>query len=391
MINTSFNLHNLHISASLFIAIVLFFETVDAQIEKGSDKSIFRGAAGFTLGGSQQQWFLDDANGNEVGTLTQQSAPVTISIPLANRLLVTVANSGVISSFDTASSTNIVDTRVSLSYVFPGEKVWLTGGVSLPTGKTELDQADLSMTSLLGQTAFGYKVPTFGQGLSGNSSLVYAGSITRRLVLGIGLSYFYKGAFKPLKGSNVEYDAGDEISVNIGFDYITFGKNARISVDITSTYFMQDKVSGSGAVFESGPRAIATIIYALKTERYNHTMQVRTRYRLQNNFISSNKKYDASMQLEGQYSLGLMAFEGIYATVTGEGKYYTPDQIPSGVTYIETGKALIGAVGVDGTLISWGWVQPTIGARYAMGSIKISGADYTVNGFEGSVSLRVSF
>jgi hypothetical protein len=391
MINTSFKLYNLHISAVILTALLVFFETASGQIEKGTDKSIFRGASGVTFGGIQQQWELKDSKGVSVGTLQQQSAPVNVSLPLLNRLLLSISNSGAISTFDTASSTNIVDTRIALSYVFPGEKFWLTGNVSLPTGKTELDAADIYMTSLLGQTAFGYKVPTFGQGLSGNLSMVYAASLTRRMVLGIGLSYFYKGPFKPLKSAGIEYDAGDEISLNIGCDYITYGKNARLSVDLTSTYFMQDKLSGSGAVFESGPRAIATLIYALKTENVNHTLQLRGRYRLQNNFISSNKKYDASMQVEGQYSLGTMLFSGLYGTLVGEGKYYTPDQIPSGVTYIETGNAQILSGGADVTVVSWGWIQPTIGARYAMGAITISGANYDVNGLEANLTFRVTF
>lgn len=395
MINTSFKHHNLHISAVIVALIFLFFDTVSAQAEKGSDRSIFRGAYSATIGGMQQQWVLTDPNGKEFGTILQRSAPVTVSVPLANRLLLTVANSGAMSEYDTVSSTNIIDTRVSLSFVFPGEKLWLTGSASVPTGKTKLDQSDLALTSMLGQTAFSYKVPTFGQGYTGNLSLVYAGSLTRRMVLGIGLSYFYKGAFNPLAGSTVEYDAGDEISLNTGFDYITYSKTARFSIDITATYFLKDQTSNTSGtfepVFESGPRVIANLIYSLKSEGVNHTLLVRSRYRLQNNFILSNKRYDASTQVEGQYSLGTMLLNGVYASFIGEGKYYTPDQIPSGLTYVETGNATIGSAGADFTLTTWGWLMPTVGARYAMGKVTIAGIEYDVNGIDASLSFRMSF
>ncbi len=395
MINTSLKHHNLHISAVIIVVISLFFDTVSAQTEKGSDRSIFRGAYSATIGGTQQQWVLTDKKGNEFGTVLQRSAPVTVSVPLANRLLMTVANSGVISEYDTASSTNIVDTRITLSYVFPGEKLWLTGSGSLPTGKTKLNQAELNMTNLLGQTAFAYKAPTFGQGYTGNISMVYAGSLTRRMVLGLGLSYFYKGPFSPLEGSTVEYDAGDEISLNTGFDYITFSKTARFSVDITATYFLKDQLSNTSgafeAVFEAGPRVIANVIYSLRTESMNHTLLLRTRYRLQNNFISSGKRYDASSQVEGQYSLGTMLLNGVYASFVGEGKYYTPDQTPSGLTYIETGDAVIGSAGADFTLTTWGWLMPTAGFRYAAGSATIAGTEFDVNGIDASLSLRFSF
>lgn len=395
MINTSLKHHNLHISAAIVVLFALFFDTVSAQTEKGSDRSIFRGAYSATIGGTQQQWVLTDKNGNEFGTVLQRSAPVTVSVPLANRLLMTVANSGVMSEYDTASSANIVDTRITLSYVFPGEKLWLTGSGSLPTGKTKLDQSELSMTSLLGQTAFAYKAPTFGQGYTGNISLVYAGSLTRRMVLGLGLSYFYKGPFSPLEGSAVEYDAGDEISLNTGFDYITYSKTARFSVDITATYFLKDRISNtSGAfdpVFEAGPRVIANLIYSLKTETVNHMFLLRSRYRLQNNFISSSKRYDASTQVEGQYSLGTMLMNGIYASFIGEGKYYTPDQLPSGLTYVESGDAVIGSAGADFTLTTWGWLMPTAGVRFARGTATIAGTEYDVSGVDVSFSLRFSF
>lgn len=390
MINTSFKFFNLHIQSVLLAALFTIFCTVSAQIEKGSDKSIFRGASSIKIGGMQQQWILKDSTGSEFGTIAQQSAPISVSFPVSNRLLLSLSNSGVISKFDTAKSTNIVDTRVSLSYVFPGEKVWLSGGVILPTGKTQLNSSELQLTSLLGQTAFGYKVPIFGQGLSGTVSIVYAGTLTRRMVLGFGMSYFYKGQYKPINGSSIEFDPGDEVSLNVGYDYITYGKNARFSADVTSTYFFKDEIIGTGPVFESGPRVMGTIVYTLKSENLNHNLLVKSRYRLQNNFISSNKKYDASLQLEGQYSLGTKISEALYGTLIGEGKYYTPDQIPSGISYIETGKAQIGSAGVDLALLTWQSIIPTVGMRYAIGAITISGTKYDVNGLEAKLQLQIN-
>lgn len=368
----------------------LFFETTQAQTEKGSDRSIFRNAGGLTIGGSQQTWTLKDSNGTKVGTLLQQSAPVTVSYPLANRLLMSVTNSAVYSSYDTTTTFTIVDTRVSLSYVFPGEKFWLTGGVSVPTGLTQLASDELTMTSLLGQTAFAYRVPTFGQGLSGNASLVYAASLTRRMVLGVGLSYNYKGAFKPVKAVDTKYDAGDEISLNVGYDFITYGKSARFSADVTATYFFADKL-GENEVFHAGPRAIATLLYTLRTEKLNHTVQLRSRYRMKNNFINSNKKYDASFQAEGQYSLGLMTFDGLYASLVAEGKFYTPDQVPTGISYIETGNAKVVSGGADLTFVTFGWVMPTVGFRYGSGVLTIAGEEFDVTGLDANLSVRIAF
>lgn len=377
------------------MATIVCVNTSNAQMDIGSDKSIFKGASGITIGGVHQEWQLKDSTGEKLGVIKQQSTPVSVAVPLANRLLMTVTNSGVSSHYSTTNTMNVIDTRVGLSYVFPGEKFWLTGAVSIPTGKTKLNTDELVMTNMLSQTAFAYKVPTFGQGLSGNASLVYAGSLTRRMVLGLGLSYFYKGSYAPVSVSASKYDPGDELSMNIGFDYITFSKTSRISFDITATYFFEDALvtaQKTEAAFHSGPRVIGTLNYSLKAGAFQHALLVRTRYRQENTFImDQSKKSDPSLQLEGQYTLGTMANDWLYGSVVAEGKYYTPDQIISSGSVIETGKAAIGSGGVDLTVISWGWVMPTFGLRYAMGTITMFGAEYDVSGLDANLMLRIMF
>lgn len=399
MINTSLMVRSLHISGIIFIICILFFDTTYAQFDQpGNDKSMFRGVSGVTMGVIHQQWTLQDS-----GTISQQSAPLSVSVPLGDRFLLSVTNSGVMTKFDTTEVSSLVDTRLSLSYVLPGDKIWLTGGVSIPTGKTNLNASQLTVASFISQTAFAYHVPTFGQGFNGNLALVYAGTITRRMVVGIGASYYFKGKYEPIEAvQKIEYDAGDELSVNLGYDFITYSKAARISLDLTATYFLKDKItdnSGTRTIFQLGQRVIGLLAYSLRTENLNHLAQLRVRYRLPSTSYSTDTtEYNASTQFEGQYSLSYPVNEWLLGSAIVELKSYTPEQtLVSGIV-VETGKAQITSFGFDATFLFSEIIVPTFSFRYSTGEITLEANNaigkskvHDVSGLLVGLGIRVSF
>lgn len=391
MIITSFKEYSCNIWAIVAV-IVLVSRSTFAQIATPGydDKLLFKGATGITMGAVQQQWTIKDT-----GTFTQRSFPVSVSLPVSNRMLFSVMNSGAITSSGSSTVQGMVDTRVTVSYVFPGDKFWFIGGANFPTGKTALSSAEIGLSKFISQSAFTYKVPTFGQGYGGNVGIAYATPFTRRLVFGIGTSFFYRGSFEPIKltssSSSLEYDPGDEFSMNIGIDYTTYAKTARISFDVTGTLFFDDKLSGE-KIFRSGPRAMAFIVYSLRTEEYSHLVNGRIRYRMRNVFYSggTSTEYEAAAHIEGQYSLSRPLYDWLLGTVSLEGKYYTADQVPFGTGIINTGNATIGAAGVDFLFLVSTVFSPTVTVRYGMGSTTIDDIQYDVGGFEAGIGLKIS-
>lgn len=392
MKNTSYKYCSAHILAFMvggFVAI----QIGSAQIAKPGydDKLLFKSVTGVSIGAVQQQWTVKDT-----GTFTQRSAPFSIAFPVTNRMLFTLNNSGAITSSGSMKVQGLVDTRVSLSYVLPGDKFWFTGGLSFPTGKTSLTASELTLSKFISQSAFAYKVPTFGQGYGGNLGVAYATSFTRRLVFGVGTSYFYRGTFEPISlgaGSTaLEYNPGDEISVNTGIDYTTYSKSARFSVDITGTIFFVDRLSGRD-IFRSGPRVMAFIVYSLRTEDYQHLVNARIRYRLKNTFYNAGiaTEYDAAVQYEGQYSLTTQLNPWLMGTGSAEFKYHTADQVPFGTGIVRTGNSTIGSIGTDFLFMVSDVISPTLTLRYAMGRTTIDDIAYDVNGFEAGIGLKISF
>ena len=382
-----------HISPQLVLLALLWFSAplLNAQIKgpKYDERLLFQGMTGISVGGEQQSWKLE--SGEKV---VQQSAPVTISLPLSNRILITITNSAGISRLDTMKLQGIGDTRAGFSYVVPGDKVWVNGGVSAPTGVTKLTESQLRVATILSQTAFGYRMPVYGQGINGNLGFAYAYTPRRRLVVGFGASYLYKGEYQPssIGGSTDKYDPGDEVSVNAGLDYTTFSKSERFSADATVTNYFPDKVNGENFI-QSGLRIMTIVIYSVKWGETSHMIQVRTRLRTQSQIFNAGttQQFKSSQHYEFQYSASWSAASWFTLAGIAGGKIYTGDQIPIGLGIFETGKAQIVSAGADAGIALFPSFIVSLNAKYGTGSVVIDNIKNSATGLEFGGGARVQF
>ena len=356
---------------------------------KYDERLLFQGMTGITVGVSQQEWKLKDE-----GNIVEQSAPAMLSIPLSNRILLSVANSPAISKLDTMTLEGIADTRVAFSYVVPGDKVWINGGVSLPTGVTKLTESELSIASFISETSLDYHVPVFGQGTNADLGFAYAYPLQRRLVVGFGASYIYKVEYQPasIEGFSQKYEPGDEISVNAGLDYTSFSKLSRFSADVTVTNYFPDKVGGQNFI-QSGLRFMTLAVYSLKWGPVTHRLQVRTRLRTQSQIFSSGveEKFKSSQHYEVEYTALWSPFEWCSISGLAEGKLHTGDQIPFGLGIFETGKAQLASAGAEAGFSLASWFGVAFNAKYGAGSIVLNNVTQTVTGIEFGGSGRIQF
>lgn len=353
------------------------------------ERLLFQGMTGITVGASQQSWNLKDE-----GNVVEQSAPTMISIPLSNRILLSVANSPAISKLDTMTLQGIADTRVGFSYVVPGDKLWVNGGVSVPTGVTKLTENELSIATLISETSLDYNVPVFGQGLNANLGFAYAYQLQRRLIAGFGALYVYKGEYQPawIEGFSQMYKPGDEISLNAGLDYSSFSKLSRLSFDLTVTNYFPDQLGGQNFI-QSGLRFMTLAVYSVKGGPFLHRLLVRTRLRTQSQLYSSGvaEKFKSSQHYEAQYTASWSPAEWFSFSVLGEGKLHTGDQIPFGVGIFETGKAQLASAGAEAGFSVTSWFGIAFNAKYGAGSVVINNIKENVTGIEFGGRGRIQF
>ncbi|HTY12334.1 MAG TPA: hypothetical protein VMF88_14830 [Bacteroidota bacterium] len=353
------------------------------------ERLLFQGMTGVTVGASQQAWNL-----KEEGNVVEQSAPAMISIPLSNRILISVANSPAISKLDTLTLQGVADTRVGFSYVLPGDAWWINGGVSLPTGITKLTDDQLTIATLISESSLDYNVPVFGQGTNANLGFAYAYPVQRRLIVGCGASYVYKGEYQPVsvEGFNQMYKPGDEISANIGLDYTSFSKLSRLSADITVTNYFPDKLGGENFI-QSGLRFMVLGVYSVKTGPVTHRLLLRTRLRTQSEIFNSGtgQMFKSSQHYEGQYTATWSPVEWFSLAGLAEGKLHTGDQIPFGVGIFETGKAQLASAGVETGFSPASWFSIAFNAKYGTGSVVINNVTQDATGTEFGARGRIQF
>jgi len=181
--------------------------------------------------------------------LTQMALPVSYRMPMGEEGQLYVSTSPAFSglkrdSLDYSLS-GLTDVRIGGNRFLFNHNWLLTFGVNLPTGKSALDPLEeVKVWRELVQPAFHFPVAVYGQGLDVNLGLSTAYELGDWM-LGAGIAYLYKGAFKPIDGASLEYDAGDEIIFTVG------AQRENLMADLMVTYYGVDQLGGVDR-FQSG-------------------------------------------------------------------------------------------------------------------------------------------
>jgi hypothetical protein len=170
------------------------------------------------------------------------------------------------------------------------DRLLITFGLNLPTGKHALEVEEYSVASALSVPAFNFRTPTLGQGFDvqlGANSAVEAGSY----VLGYGAGCILKGKFKPLKEYEQDYNPGDEVTLTAGLDRnaTILGKGMQIRGDILYTLYFDDTWGGE-KVFKSGNRLLVQLLSRFMMGSCDASFFVRERIKGKNT-TGSGKSY----------------------------------------------------------------------------------------------------
>ncbi|MEK7819110.1 MAG: hypothetical protein AAB255_04885 [Bacteroidota bacterium] len=370
---------------------------------KYDEKLLFQGMTGLTFGVNSQSWKI-----NDFGNVSQQSIPISITFPFTNRILFALTNTPVVTKrSSTATEINeakddkistISDTRLSLSYILPGDKIWLNSSLNLPTGLTKLDVTQFEIARVVSQSGFGFRVPVFGQGTNGTFGVTNAYNPKRRLTIGFGASIGYKGKFNPyiVKRDSIKtestYDPGEDLSINFGADYTMQSKKSRISSDITVIETFADKINARKS-FKSGRRTNLFLVYSYKNESISHFATFRGRIKSKNTIFidTSQMQFSASNQIELQYTYRWSVTEKLSLSSFVDFKIHNGDQIPFGEVVFEIGRARVGSLGAEIGIIPFRRGTVAIGLKYNIGSVAIEENYYKANGIDLSLNSRILF
>lgn len=226
----------------------------------------------FTVGPLYQRYEDGDRVIAEASTYAQ------LYVPIGERL--SVQAYGSVASAAGPGLTRLTgfnDVRLDATYAQPIGEGTLVGRVAatLPSGKAQLTLPEDTTATLLSLDFYDFRVPSFGQGTRVAPRLTFAYPVTEGLVLGIGATYRYVGAYRPLQNIDGAYDPGNAVRVSAGAD-VRLAPNAALSADVAYTRYGDDTQNGQ-FVFGVGDRMTGTLQYLRRTD--GTTLRLVARYR----------------------------------------------------------------------------------------------------------------
>jgi hypothetical protein len=241
----------------LLISISLYFSPVFGQIQPRRLISDKTGGAGISF----ETWKAKDDKA------AQLAFPITFIYPCSPKMSFYAVTSPSTTSLDAGENYSLggfSDLRWGGHYLTLDDRLLLTFGMSLPTGKNALDAEEYPVAGVLAMPAFNFRVPSLGQGMD-----IQIGASTAKeiedWVIGFGATFLSKGGFKPFKGVEEEYDPGSELTFTAGTDKKAFllGREMQIKGDLVYTTYFEDTWGGE-KVFKSGSRIMIQALSSFK-------------------------------------------------------------------------------------------------------------------------------
>ena len=195
-----------------------------------------------------QIWSLETIN----DPISESTLPIEVIYPIRENLTLQFNHSPATSRFGGINISGLSDTWIRTTYGFKDNRTLFSIGLGIPTGKTKLKASELKLDSLLSLNAFKFRVPVFGQGLTLSTGLMYAYPMNETFTVGAGINYVFRGKYKYSKLLITEYNPGDQVGINLGFDYLIL-PNLQSNFDLIISYYTADKFNDT-EMFKSGAK-----------------------------------------------------------------------------------------------------------------------------------------
>lgn len=209
-------------------------------------------------GGTIRSWKLE--RDQESITVKQFSTPVLFKSPLGvDGLGFTAYIAGARSEVDGSDQSKLgaaTDTELKFDYLMPGERVFLSGGASLPTGDTDLDGEGVIVSRAVSNQILGFRTNRYGEGFDYFGDVAVAYPVNQTISIGASGGYRHKGKydFAPETASALlDFDPGEEMFVSGGGSYLDRGASITTSLnaDLTFRTYVEDEIAAD-PVFQEG-------------------------------------------------------------------------------------------------------------------------------------------
>ena len=210
---------------------------------------------------------------------SQVAVPVRIVAPIAPGVSLSARTAFASASWtDREGISGLGDVQLGASALLPVGTASAVASLraNLPTGQRTLERAQAETAYLIGQSFFGFPLPTFGQGLNLAPAITVALPVGETLALGAGVSYQYRGAFDPVEGVDATFDPGDELMLTAGLDAL-LGESTVAALDVSYIAYGTDTYAGNTFDVGDGLEATGLVTHSLGETELRLAGRVRLR------------------------------------------------------------------------------------------------------------------
>ncbi|MEW5701129.1 MAG: hypothetical protein AB1792_02745 [Candidatus Zixiibacteriota bacterium] len=201
-----------------------------------------------------------EASGAKEFTISQWYVPITVRAGLRENLELGIYSAAARSESDLSETDNtltgLIDSKLQLSASFLDDGLLLSTGVSLPTGKTKLDEPESDLVGWLTADFLNFPVKNPGEGLNIFGQLGMAAPLGR-WVFGAAGAVYVAGEYSPYD-SDLKYTPGSRLVGNVGIER-NWENRHRLATDFVVIYSTDDKVAGK-PVFRDGVQLDGRVI-----------------------------------------------------------------------------------------------------------------------------------
>lgn len=248
-------------------------------------------------------------------TVSQWSVPILVSASIAPKwelsFLSALSGSDANWTIQDDKISGLSDTRVQVAHSLAEDRVLVSAGMSLPTGKTELTSANRTLLPWLTADFFNFplKYPGEGFNLFGEiGAAMPAGNWT----LGAGAAIHYAGEYTPFDDGR-KYQPGSRFLLTASAEQDFAGKG-RVAFDV-SAIFSGNDMAGGEPIFTDGTMFDIKLTGQRKTDRGQIEATLRAIVRGKNKLLdpqsldvvqeqNNTNGSDVRLGLRGRHALG---------------------------------------------------------------------------------------
>ncbi|MFH1372688.1 MAG: hypothetical protein ABII79_02690 [bacterium] len=246
-------------------------------------------------------WQVTDSSGK--ATIKQSGVPVRGYMPLRNNLEMVFSTQLSTNDLQRDSSHSLSgagDFRVQVNQSLSDDRLLLSAGVNLPTGKSELGyNNDTMIVNMLARDYLGLAMRRFGQGF-GFNLMVGTAAMLGDVRGGLGVMYEYTGEYNPYTDIG-RYDPGNSASLTVsGLRQL---RRSSLYGDAVVTVYGSDRLDGE-LVYRRSPQVALRLGGRHSWDKYRLDGRIRLVWR------GLNREYGNGGVVAEQYRLYGNEFQG---------------------------------------------------------------------------------